>query len=34
MAKETLAEHLKATRDDVEQAANDGVIDYEGADVE
>ena len=30
-AKETLAEHLKETRDDVEQAANDGVIDFDGA---
>ena len=30
-AKETLTEDLKATREEVEQAANDGVIEFEGA---
>ena len=30
-AKVTLDEHLESTRDDVDQAANDGVIEYEGA---
>ena len=30
-ARETLGEHLSSTRDDVNQAANDGVIEYEGA---
>ena len=31
VAKETLAEHLSVVRDEVDQAANDGVIEYEGA---
>ena len=31
IAKETLSEHLASARDDVDQAANDGVIEYEGA---
>ena len=30
-ARETLSVHLSSTRDDVNQAANDGVIEYEGA---
>ena len=30
-ARETLLEHLSSTRDDVNQAANDGVIEYEGS---
>ena len=30
-ARETLSEHLAVVRDDVDQAANDGVIEYEGA---
>ena len=30
-ARETLGGHLAAARDDVDQAANDGVIEYEGA---
>ena len=30
-AKETLREHLSSTRDGVNQAANDGVIEYEGS---
>ncbi len=30
IAKETLAEHLSAVGDEVDQAANDGVIEYEG----
>ena len=30
-ARETLKEHLKAARESVEQAANDGVIEFEGA---
>ena len=30
-ARETLGEHVSSTRDDVNQAANDGVIEYEGS---